>query len=109
MDQYLYFKYTILLGATRALAHIGIHFTHRVFGLSLSLHLLETMDKLFQRRNQYVMLEDDTITATRRTVALNHGTIVATGGREAVMAMIDKASMSHKNRDTLVLEKRLRG
>ena len=34
MDRYPYFKYTILLGATRALAHIGIHFTHRVFGLS---------------------------------------------------------------------------
>ena len=36
MDRYSYFKYTILLGATRALAHIGIHFTHCVFGLSLS-------------------------------------------------------------------------
>ena len=35
MDRYPYYKYTILLGATRALAHIGIHFTHRVFGLSL--------------------------------------------------------------------------
>ena len=34
MDRYPYFKYTILLGATRALVHIGIHFTHRVFGLS---------------------------------------------------------------------------
>ena len=34
MDRYPYFKYTILLGATRALAHIGIQFTHRVFGLS---------------------------------------------------------------------------
>ena len=34
MDRYPYYKYTILLGATRALAHIGIHFTHRVFGLS---------------------------------------------------------------------------
>ena len=34
MDRYPYHKYTILLGATRALAHIGIHFTHRVFGLS---------------------------------------------------------------------------
>ena len=34
MDRYPYYKYTILLGATRALVHIGIHFTHRVFGLS---------------------------------------------------------------------------
>ena len=34
MDRYPYHKYTILLGATRALAHIGTHFTHRVFGLS---------------------------------------------------------------------------
>ena len=34
MDRYPYFKYTILLGATRALAHLGTYFTHRVFGLS---------------------------------------------------------------------------
>ena len=33
MDRYPYRWYTILLEATRALAHIGIHFTHRVFGL----------------------------------------------------------------------------
>ena len=37
VDRYPYYKYTILLGATRALAHIGIHFTHRVFGLSTAL------------------------------------------------------------------------
>ena len=30
MDRYPYRWYTILLGATRALAHIGVHFTHRV-------------------------------------------------------------------------------
>ena len=30
----MYHEYTILLGATRALGHIGVHFTHRVFGLS---------------------------------------------------------------------------
>ena len=35
MDRYPYHEYTILLGATCALAHIGVHFTHRVFGLSL--------------------------------------------------------------------------
>ena len=40
MDRYPYFKYTILLGATRALAHIGIHFTHRVFGLSVDMNEL---------------------------------------------------------------------
>ena len=34
VDRYPYRWYTILLGATRALAHIGVHFTHRVFGLS---------------------------------------------------------------------------
>ena len=34
MDRYSYHEYTILLGATRALAHIGVHFTHHVFGLS---------------------------------------------------------------------------
>ena len=35
MDRYPYHWYTILLEATRALAHIGVHFTHHVFGLSL--------------------------------------------------------------------------
>ena len=34
MDRYSYRWYTILLEATRALAHIGVHFTHRVIGLS---------------------------------------------------------------------------
>ena len=34
MDRYPYHWYIILLGATRALVHIGVHFTHRVFGLS---------------------------------------------------------------------------
>ena len=34
MDQYPYHWYTILLGATRALTHIGVHFTHHAFGLS---------------------------------------------------------------------------
>ena len=34
MDRYPYHWYTILLGATRALAHIGVYFTHRVFDLS---------------------------------------------------------------------------
>ena len=37
MDRYPYHEYTILLGATRALAHIGVYFTHRIFGLSLTL------------------------------------------------------------------------
>ena len=35
MDRYPYYKYTILLGATRALTHIGVHiYTHHAFGLS---------------------------------------------------------------------------
>ena len=34
VDRYPYHWYTILLGATRALAHIGVHFTHHVFDLS---------------------------------------------------------------------------
>ena len=34
MDRYPYHWSTILLGATLALAHIGVHFTHHVFGLS---------------------------------------------------------------------------
>ena len=33
MDRYPYDKYTILLGATRALAHLGTYFTHRERGL----------------------------------------------------------------------------
>ena len=53
MDRYPYYKYTILLGATRALAHIGIHFTHRVFrlsmvvGSSISPHVLEMKGYLY--------------------------------------------------------------
>ena len=46
MDRYPYHEYTILLGATRALAHIGVYFTHRVFGLSagkLSVQELQEM------------------------------------------------------------------
>ena len=35
MDRYPYHWYIILLGAMRALAHIGVHFTHRIFGLSV--------------------------------------------------------------------------
>ena len=38
------------------------------FGLLL-LHSSTTIDKLFQRGNQYTMLEDDIVTATKRTVA----------------------------------------
>ena len=41
MDRYPYHEYTILLGATRALAHIGVYFTHHVFGLS-STHVPDT-------------------------------------------------------------------
>ena len=37
MDRYPYDKYTILLGATRALAHLGTHFTHHVYDLSVQL------------------------------------------------------------------------
>ena len=32
MDRYPYYWYTILLGVTRALVHIGVYFTHHVFG-----------------------------------------------------------------------------
>ena len=48
MDRYPYHEYTILLGATRALAHIGVHFTHRVFGLSGI--LMDFMDNVTCRR-----------------------------------------------------------
>ena len=37
MDRYLYHEYTILLEATRALAHIGVHFTHSVSACHLNL------------------------------------------------------------------------
>ena len=49
------------------------------------------------------------ITATKWIVALNHCTIAKIGGREVVMARIDKASVSRKNRDTPVPKKRLGG
>ena len=45
MDRYSYYKYTILLGATRALAHIGVHiYTHRVFGLSVIYYASRTLN-----------------------------------------------------------------
>ena len=40
MDRYPYHWYTILLGATRALAHIGVYFTHHVFGLSKGVQII---------------------------------------------------------------------
>ena len=36
VDRYPYNWYTILLGATLALAHIGVYFTHHVFDLSVT-------------------------------------------------------------------------
>ena len=36
---------------------------------SLALHPPTTKEELFQRGNKYAMLEDDTIAATKRTVA----------------------------------------
>ena len=53
MDRYPYFKYTILLGATRALAHIGINFTHRVFGLSLAVSFFYKYKYAFSFRTWY--------------------------------------------------------
>ena len=35
----------------------------------LSLHPTTTVDELFQRGNQYAMLEEDVVTVTKRTVA----------------------------------------
>ena len=63
MDRYLYYKYTILLGATRALAHIGIQFNtprfrpvtmtqHRMAPVELQelrVQLQELLDKRFIR------------------------------------------------------------
>ena len=48
MDRYSYHEYTILLGATSALAHIGVHFTHHIFGHVnfMSKHPEEAMDFL---------------------------------------------------------------
>ena len=54
MDRYLYYKYTILLGATCALAHIGVHFTHRVFGLSVHLEQQLRMRQLAGERKKKV-------------------------------------------------------
>ena len=54
MDRYPYHEYTILLGATRTHAHIGMHFTHRVFGLSDAnmFHKLKTeLSKTFNMKD----------------------------------------------------------
>ena len=54
MDRYSYHWYTILLGATRALAHIGVHFTHHVFGLSRTQPFEEQMLQ-FMRDNKRLL------------------------------------------------------
>ena len=53
MDRYPYLWYTILLGATRALAHIGVHFTHHVFGLSVVVDRLTKSAHFLLVRNDY--------------------------------------------------------
>ena len=55
MDRYPYDKYTILLGATRTLAHLGTQFTHRVFGLSVP--LLPTYHGI-ENENPYTHIRD---------------------------------------------------
>ena len=45
MDRYLYHEYTIILGATRALAHIGVYFTHCIFRLSIRQRLLTAQSR----------------------------------------------------------------
>ena len=43
MDRYPYHWYSILLGATRALTHIGVHFTHHVFSLSAAVRYADVV------------------------------------------------------------------
>ena len=54
----------MVLQAVKQAIHPDIQFFD-----SLSLHPPIIVDELFQKGNQYAMLEDDTIIATKRTVA----------------------------------------
>ena len=74
MDRYPYYKYTILLGAMRALAHIGIHFIHRVFGLSL-----DQLKRLGKTRSHHVVSTTSNIVVLCATKRLVHDLIVVNG------------------------------
>ena len=68
MDRYPYYKYTILLGATRALAHIGVHFTHRVFGLSGAQEIIKHREPFNQGESPAAHLEQLYLTMLRMPV-----------------------------------------
>ena len=60
MDRYPYHEYTILLGATSALVHIGVHFTHRVSACHSTLSILSlchrSIDLSTVRREEAIIL-----------------------------------------------------
>ena len=65
MDRYPYNWYTILVGATRALAHIGVYFTHHVFGLSVE----KRRPSAHQREESFTLSEDMKMKAKISTLA----------------------------------------
>ena len=70
MDRYPYFKYTILLGATRALAHLGTYFTHRVFGLSTPIDLFP-LPSVFEPAENFAKHIHDLHAEIRRKISLS--------------------------------------
>ena len=67
VDRYPYDKYTILLGDTRALAHLGTHFTHRVISLSVN--------RMFQKQiglTMEVYIDDMLVKSTTAELHIAH-------------------------------------
>ena len=64
------------------------------------------MDEPFQRGNQYAMLKDDTIAATKRTVASTYDSRHdgSSRGKEVVMVKTKEVSMNSKGLDAPALE-----
>ena len=66
---------------------------NNIFFSLISLHPSVTIDELFQRGNQYAMLEDDTIAATRRTVAGPSKRFLQTGKDKAKIGVVEEVNM----------------
>ena len=86
MDRYPYHEYTILLGATRALAHIGVHFRHRVFGLSV-INIKLVKAPLVMEYNA----EHNTDGETERLVKINTLLLVKAFSRKASFILSNRA------------------
>ena len=64
MDRYPYHRYTILLGATHALAHIGVHFSQHVFGLSIGPKIIKVIEEIDMNCNSKIGFEVVKLAAT---------------------------------------------